>query len=79
MVYLVDEFLFAFGVGTAVGSLARVGADVLVEDCLLPEAFRTLRTHVRLLARVDPDVLVQNRFLSERLFKFHNKISFNII
>ena len=64
---LVDEFLLAFSVGTAVGSLARVGADVLVEDGLLPEAFRTLRTHVRLLTRVDPDVLVQDRLLPERL------------
>ena len=64
---LVDEFLLAFGIRTAVRSLARVGADVLVEDGLLPEAFGALRAHVRLLARVDPDVLVQDRLLPEGL------------
>jgi len=64
---LVDEFLLALGVGTAVGPLARVCAYVLVQDGLLPEALGALRTHVRLLARVDPDVLVQNRLLPKRL------------
>ena len=49
-------------------------ADVLVEDGLLPEAFRTLRAHVGFLARVDSDVLIEYRFLYERLKKKQKKI-----
>lgn len=75
---LVDEFLFAFGIGTRVGTFAGVCSDVLIKYGFLPEAFCTLWTHVRLLARMDPDMLVEYGLLTERLCPSQNRIRSNI-